>query len=48
MIVDLPNTTTSTVSKKIMSLREQGGVNFRMRPEAEEQADRGGGCTWND
>ena len=26
MIVDLPNTTTSTVSKKIMSLREQGGV----------------------
>jgi glucose-6-phosphate dehydrogenase assembly protein OpcA len=26
MIVDLPNTTTSKVSKKIMSLREQGGV----------------------
>jgi glucose-6-phosphate dehydrogenase assembly protein OpcA len=26
MIVDLPNTTTSLVSKKIMSLREQGGV----------------------
>ena len=26
MIVDLPDTTTSTVSKKIMSLREQGGV----------------------
>jgi glucose-6-phosphate dehydrogenase assembly protein OpcA len=26
MIVDLPNTTTSKVSKKIQSLREQGGV----------------------
>ena len=26
MIVDLPDTTTSKVSKKIMSLREQGGV----------------------
>ncbi|MGG5172597.1 glucose-6-phosphate dehydrogenase assembly protein OpcA [Pseudarthrobacter sp. J1738] len=26
MIVDLPNTTTSKISKKIMSLREQGGV----------------------
>ncbi|MEV8131748.1 glucose-6-phosphate dehydrogenase assembly protein OpcA [Pseudarthrobacter oxydans] len=26
MIVDLPDTTTSAVSKKIMSLREQGGV----------------------
>src|SRR5919112_76357 len=26
MIVDLPNTTTSLVSKKIMALREQGGV----------------------
>ncbi|MBD1544498.1 OpcA protein, partial [Arthrobacter sp. IA7] len=26
MIVDLPNTTTSNVSKKIQSLREQGGV----------------------
>ncbi|MDQ6754375.1 MAG: glucose-6-phosphate dehydrogenase assembly protein OpcA [Actinomycetota bacterium] len=26
MIVDLPNTTTSNVSKKIMSMREQGGV----------------------
>lgn len=26
MIVDLPNTTTSKVSKKIMAMREQGGV----------------------
>ena len=26
MIVDLPDTTTSKISKKIMSLREQGGV----------------------
>src|SRR3990170_5456431 len=26
MIVDLPNTTTSKISKKIMALREQGGV----------------------
>ena len=26
MIVDLPSTTTSKVSKKIQSLREQGGV----------------------
>ncbi|MBM7848490.1 glucose-6-phosphate dehydrogenase assembly protein OpcA [Arthrobacter roseus] len=26
MIVDLPNTTTSKVSKKIVSMREQGGV----------------------
>ena len=26
MIVDLPDTTTSKVSKKLMALREQGGV----------------------
>ena len=26
MIVDLPDTTTSKISKKIMALREQGGV----------------------
>ena len=26
MIVNLPDTTTSKVSKKLMSLREQGGV----------------------
>jgi hypothetical protein len=26
MIVDLPDTTTSKISKKIQSLREQGGV----------------------